>query len=75
MRTILLGQPITSTEALEAGLVCNVFDQHRVLDGAIEAAVTLAGQPPIALKMAKEAICRGESHASGGPDVMDAEQY
>jgi hypothetical protein len=59
MRTILLGKPITSDEALAAGLVCDVFEDNKVLDGAIEAALAMAQRPPMALQMAKEAILRG----------------
>ena len=60
MRTILLGKPITSDEALAAGLVCDVFEDGKVLDGAIEAAMSLANRPPTALQLCKEAVCRGK---------------
>lgn len=59
MRTILLGKPIGSQEALAAGLVCDVFEDDKVLDGALEAAVTMVQRPPMAMQMAKEAILRG----------------
>lgn len=64
MRTILLGKPITSDEALAAGLVCDVFEDGKVLDGAIEAAIAMAQRPPMALQLAKEAICRGSLSSS-----------
>ncbi|KAL2213042.1 ClpP/crotonase [Sarocladium strictum] len=73
MRTILLGKPIGSEEALAAGLVCDVFEDDKVLDGAVEAAVTMVQRPPKAMQMAKEAILRADD--LGRDDLFERNLY
>jgi enoyl-CoA hydratase / 3-hydroxyacyl-CoA dehydrogenase len=44
----LIGDPILAEEALEAGLVSDVVDDHELLDAALAWARRLAGQAPLA---------------------------
>ncbi|KND92263.1 putative enoyl-CoA hydratase, mitochondrial [Tolypocladium ophioglossoides CBS 100239] len=60
MRTILLGRPITSDEAMSCGLLCDLVDDADLLRHAIDVAASLAEQGPAALQSAKEAICRAD---------------
>lgn len=58
MSMILLGTPITAPEASAAGLLAGVFEPGTVLDNVIVTASKMAGMSPIALSLAKEAVCR-----------------
>lgn len=58
MQMILLGTPITASEASTAGLLAGVFEPGTVFDKVIETASKLAGMSPVALSLAKEAVCR-----------------
>ena len=54
---VMLGEELTAHEAHRSGLVHDVVDD---LDAAVDSVVaTLAGQAPLALQLAKEAIARG----------------
>ncbi|POR37427.1 Uncharacterized protein TPAR_02360 [Tolypocladium paradoxum] len=59
MRTILLGRPITSEEAMSCGLLCDLVEDGDLLRQAIDVAASLVEHGPEALQFAKEAICRG----------------
>lgn len=59
MRTILLGRPITSEEALAWGLLCDLADDGGMLRRAVDVAAGLVEHGPEAVQSAKEAICRG----------------
>ncbi len=56
MEMILTGQPITADEAHRAGLVSRVVPAELCLDEAKTLARDIAAQPPIAVRMAKEAV-------------------
>jgi enoyl-CoA hydratase len=56
MEMILTGQPITADEAHRAGLVSRVVPVEICLDEAKALAREIAAQPPIAVRMAKEAV-------------------
>ncbi len=56
---ILSGDPIDANEAHRLGLVHRVVPRDRLDAAADEWARTLAGQPPLALSYAKEAVVRG----------------
>src|SRR5579875_275956 len=56
MEMILTGQPITAEEARRAGLVSRVVPVEICLDEAKALAREIAAQPPIAVRMAKEAV-------------------
>jgi enoyl-CoA hydratase len=58
MEMILTCSPISSTEALQLGLVSKVVPDEFVLPEAKRLAHDLARKPPLALKFAKEAILK-----------------
>jgi enoyl-CoA hydratase len=53
---ILTGEPISAQEAFAAGLVNKVVPSERVLDAAIELAETIAARPPVAVRLARQAL-------------------
>lgn len=61
MQIILLGEPISATEALNHGLVTKLFESGQVLKGVLETASKLANLSASALSFAKEAVLRGMS--------------
>ncbi|PHH66094.1 hypothetical protein CDD81_619 [Ophiocordyceps australis] len=60
MRTILLGRPISSDEALAWGLLCDLVHDQELMQQAIGVATSLAAQFPQATQMAKQAISRAD---------------
>jgi enoyl-CoA hydratase len=56
MEMVLTGRPITAQEAYAAGLVSRVVPAEVCLDEAKALAREIASQPPIAVRMAKEAV-------------------
>lgn len=56
MEMVLTGRFITAQEAYEAGLVSKVVAKEQFLAEALRLAHQMATKPPIALKLAKEAI-------------------
>jgi enoyl-CoA hydratase len=53
---ILLGEPLTATEAWELGLVDRVVPSDKLWDVAMETARTLAAKPRHAIQLAKQAV-------------------
>jgi enoyl-CoA hydratase/3-hydroxyacyl-CoA dehydrogenase len=65
-----VGDPISSIEALEAGLVNELVPDQELFDVAVNWAKRLAGQAPLAVEQVKKASFRG-----GDPDAgIDAEK-
>ncbi|KAK7403897.1 hypothetical protein QQX98_010304, partial [Neonectria punicea] len=60
MQMILLGTPISATEAHSAGLVAQLFEPGQVLENVVQTASRLAGLSPTAVSLAKEAVCRSD---------------
>ncbi|UZP38569.1 hypothetical protein NXS19_006385 [Fusarium pseudograminearum] len=61
MQMILLGRPIQAEEAQSAGLVAQLYESGSVLDNVVkDTASTLAALSPMALGLAKEAICKSD---------------
>jgi len=56
MEIILTGRFITAAEAYEAGLVTKVVAKEQFLAEAIRLAETIATKPPVAARLAKEAV-------------------
>ncbi len=56
MKMILTGEPIDAETALRAGLVAEVVAQDEVLERALDFAAKIAEKPPIAARMAKQAV-------------------
>ena len=65
-----VGDPISSIEALEAGLVNELVPDQELFDVAVNWAKRLAGQAPLAIEQVKQVSFRG-----GDPDAgIDAEK-
>lgn len=56
MEIVLTGRPITAAEALQAGLVNRVVPTDTYLEEAQKLARDIAAKPPVAVRLAKEAI-------------------
>ena len=56
MRMVLSGEMIDAATALRAGLVCEVVEPDRTEERAIELAATIAAKPPLAVRLAKQAV-------------------
>jgi enoyl-CoA hydratase len=56
MEMVLTGEPIGAREAQAAGLVNRVVPVELYLEEAVKLATKIAAQPPLAVKLAKEAI-------------------
>jgi len=59
MEMVLTGEPITAGEAHSYGLVNRVVPVERLLDEAIELAKTIATRPPVAIRLARQALRYG----------------
>lgn len=59
MEMVLTGEPITAQEAFAYGLVNRVVPVERYLDTAKELAHLIAARPPIAIRLAREALKYG----------------
>jgi len=67
MELILTGQSLTAQEACALGLVARVVPVELYLDEASRLAREIAAQPPVAVRLAKEAVLQAfESTLSGG---------
>jgi enoyl-CoA hydratase len=58
MQMCLTGKPIAAEAALAAGLVVEVAEPETALARAVEIASTIASKPPLAVRLAKEAVLR-----------------
>ena len=58
MEIVLTGRPITAREAFAAGLITRVVPNEACLDEAKALAREIAGKPPIAVQLAKDAILK-----------------
>lgn len=58
MELVLTGDPITAQEAHQWGLVNRVVPEGQHLDAAKQLATKIAAQPPLAARLAKEAVLR-----------------
>lgn len=56
MELVLLGEPITGEEAFRYGLANRVVPTERCLDEALALAKAIAERPPVAVRMAREAL-------------------
>jgi enoyl-CoA hydratase/3-hydroxyacyl-CoA dehydrogenase len=56
----LLGEPISAVEALEAGLVNQVVDDHELFETALSWARKAAGQAPLAVEQIKRVSFHGD---------------
>ena len=58
MKMILTGEMIDAEAALAAGLVAEVMPHEVTLERALDLAKTIAAKPPVAVRLAKEAVLR-----------------
>ena len=58
MQMVLTGQPIAAPAALAAGIAVEVDEPESALARAVELAATIAAKPPLAVRLAKEAVLR-----------------
>lgn len=64
---LLTGQPFSAAEAHAMGLVSELTEPGEATSRAIEAARTIAGMPPLAVRAIREAVARGfEDGVSAG---------
>lgn len=56
MKMVLLGEPITAQEALEAGLVCEVVETGKALETALALAAKIAARAPVAMQQGKAMV-------------------
>ncbi len=69
MEMILTGSPISADEALRFGLVNRVVPAETLVSEAVALAKVIASKPPLAVRLAKEAVLRAqESPLSEGLD-------
>jgi enoyl-CoA hydratase len=56
MELVLTGEPITSQQAMEFGLVNRVVADDKVLEEALALANLIAERPPVAVRLARQAV-------------------
>ncbi|KAL4991802.1 ClpP/crotonase-like domain-containing protein [Aspergillus falconensis] len=60
MTMIVLGEPLSGTEAHSLGLVCSLTVPGQALQGALDLASNLGSRSQSAIMLAKEAVCRAD---------------
>jgi len=69
MEMVLTGRPITARQADALGLVTKVVPAEAVLDEAVALAKEIATKPPVAVRLAKEAVLKAfDTTIEGGLD-------
>ena len=58
MQMVLTGKPIDARAALAAGIAVEVDEPESALARAVELASIIASKPPVAVRLAKEAVRR-----------------
>ena len=56
MRMVLLGEPLTAREALDAGLISEVVEDGKALEAALALASRIAGRAPLAMQQGKAMV-------------------
>jgi enoyl-CoA hydratase len=59
MEMVLTGEPLSAADAFRAGLVNRLVPDERVLDEAVELAELIASRPPVAVRLARQALRYG----------------
>ena len=65
MELVLTGRRIDAGEAQALGLVNRVTSPYEWLDSALELAQVVAGRPPLAVRLAKQAVLAADETALG----------
>jgi len=63
MKMVLTGEPIDARAALACGLVAEVVPHEIAVERALALAETIAAKPPVAVRMAKEAVLMADELA------------
>ncbi len=61
MELLLLGEPLSSQQALRFGLINRVVEDGKAMDAAREYAERFLGGPPLTARAIKESVLRGQS--------------
>lgn len=72
---ILCGKPFSASEALQWGFVNQVFPQEKLLGEALDTAARIAGNAPISVRQAKQAIHRGAQMSLRDGLAFEIEAY
>lgn len=72
---ILSGAPFSAEEAMQWGLVNQLFPQDRLLQETLGIAARIAGNAPIAVRQAKQAIYRGSQMSLSDGLAFEIEAY
>lgn len=72
---ILAGKPFSAVEALDWGLVNAIYPQAQLLDETLAIARRIAGNAPIAVRQAKQAIHRGLQMSLSDGLAFEIEAY
>ncbi len=72
---ILAGKPFSASEALAWGLVNAIFPKDRLLEETLAMAERIAGNAPIAIRQAKQAIHRGLQMSLADGLTFEIEAY
>jgi len=64
-KLLLLGQPFSAQEAVEAGIVTEVVSQEKLLDHAFQVATALAALPPESIRLTKSLMKARYAEALG----------
>jgi enoyl-CoA hydratase/carnithine racemase len=75
MELVLTGRRISATEAEQAGLVNAVAPRDSWLQAAMELAQTVASRPPIATRLAKQAVLAADETALSAGMEMERRLY
>ncbi len=60
MKMVLTGEAIDARAALAAGLIAEIVPPELALDRALELAEMIAAKPPVAVRLAKEAVLKAQ---------------
>ncbi|MEX2127659.1 MAG: enoyl-CoA hydratase-related protein [Xanthobacteraceae bacterium] len=72
---ILSGKPFTAQEAYDWGMVNAVYEPAELMSRALEAARTICGNAPVAVRQAKKAIHQGLQTDLGSALMIEVQAY
>jgi enoyl-CoA hydratase/carnithine racemase len=72
---LLTGRPFTAQQAMQWGLVNEVFPAGELMERALETAVAIAGNAPISTKQIKQSISRGMRMSLADGLAFEIEAY
>jgi enoyl-CoA hydratase len=75
LELMMTGRQVKSDEALQIGLANAVYPREELLNKGMEIARTLAAKPPMALKLIKQAVQRGQDLDLDKACLIEAEAF